>query len=618
MPQLRSPFAQGISSADACPPLPETDAGRRQRFRVLVIDDLPDIHTDIRKVLGVDSADAQLRDTEANLFGATAAPASASLEFEIDSAMQGEEGVERVRAALKEGRPYAVAFVDMRMPPGMDGLQTILALWKIDAQIQVVSCSAYSDYSWDEMIAATGETDRLLILRKPFEPIEVKQLAHTLTKKWELQRAVQRQLDRLQSTVTERTQELSQRAELFALILENATDLIAVVDAEGRRIYNSPSYRTVLGFSPDELRNSPALAQVHPDDLGTMNAAIEHARQTGRAETIVCRKQHQDGSWRTLESCVGAVHGANGQLAYLVIVARDITRRREMELKEQLSQKLESLGRLAAGIAHEINTPTQYITDNTRFLGTAFESLTAMVREYRACHADCRVRGASGSSDAVAKFERNGELDYLLNEIQPAIQQNLEGLSRVARIVGSLKDFSHPSAPGKVPINLNRAIETAVTVTRHEWRYVADLVMELDPALPLVPCALDEINQVMLNLIVNAAHAVGDALKERGEQRGKIVVRTRETAGCATIEVADTGIGIPPEVRNRIFEPFFTTKGVGKGTGQGLAIVHGVIIQHHHGTVNFESEVGRGTTFRITLPLEARETTETCAAAPSE
>jgi signal transduction histidine kinase len=183
------------------------------------------------------------------------------------------------------------------------------------------------------------------------------------------------------------------------------------------------------------------------------------------------------------------------------------------------------------------------------------------------------------------------------------LQQNLDGLARVSRIVGSLKEFSHPNSPERASVDLNRAIETAVMVCRHEWKYVADVVTELDPELPPVPCMLDEINQVVLNLVVNAAHTIGDALKARAEKRGTITIRTKREGRFATVEVSDTGMGIAPELRSRMFEPFFTTKEVGRGTGQGLAIVHAVITKHHQGTIDFTSDVGRGTTFRLRLPL---------------
>ena len=179
----------------------------------------------------------------------------------------------------------------------------------------------------------------------------------------------------------------------------------------------------------------------------------------------------------------------------------------------------------------------------------------------------------------------------------------MEGLNRVASIVHSLKEFAHPKSPELTPVDLNRIIETSLIVSRHEWKYVAEVVTELAPDLPPVPCVADEFNQVILNLVINAAHAIGDALKARGGDRGKIFVRTRHEAPWAIVEVEDTGTGIPDEVRDRVFEPFFTTKAVGKGTGQGLAIVHAVVVKHHHGTIDLTTKPGRGTTFTIRLPL---------------
>jgi PAS domain S-box-containing protein len=576
--------------------------------RVLIIDDTPAIHDDIRKVLSTGAVDDKLGAFEEKLFGSTPPIVVPEIRFEIDSAYQGRDGVQRVEEARALGRPYAVAFVDMRMPPGDDGLQTIRALWRVDPQLQIVICSAYSDYSWNDIVAATGETDQLVILRKPVDNIEVLQLTHALAKKWELHHALQQHVERLELLVDERSRELGEKQAMFQLILENVTDLIAVVDANGKRIYNSPSYRTVLGYEVGELSETHAFSQIHPDDIETMQVAVDKARATGRGELVVYRMRHRDGSWRTLESCAGVVRGATGQLAYFVVVARDITQRRELELTHQLGQKLESIGRLAAGIAHEINTPTQYITDNTRFLADAFGQLASFLAKCRTLREAAATQpGCAEAARALAATEAEIELDYLLREIPRAVQQNLEGLARVARIVKSLKEFSHPNSPDLAPADLNHAITTAIDVCRHEWKYVADVVTELEPSLPPVPCVLDEVNQVILNLLVNAAHTIGEALKARGEKRGTITVRTRVEADTAVIEVSDTGMGIPDEMRPRIFEPFFTTKEVGKGTGQGLAIVHAVVVKHHHGKVSFTSEVGRGTTFCVRLPLVSTE-----------
>lgn len=274
-----------------------------------------------------------------------------------------------------------------------------------------------------------------------------------------------------------------------------------------------------------------------------------------------------------------------------------------METRLQLAQKLESVGMLAAGVAHEINTPTQYIADNMRFLTGACSQVSGILDSYEAVAV--AAAGKEDCAPALAKLAAvkiENELDYLAGEIPRTLEQSLEGLSRISRIVSSLKEFSHPNATEKSAADINRAIETTIAVSRHEWKYVADVETDLDPNLPGVSCVLDEINQVILNLIINATHAIADANKKLGLKRGRITLRTRQEKDQVIIEVSDTGTGIPPEVRGRIFEPFFTTKGIGKGTGQGLAIVHAVIVKGHNGAVDFTTEMDRGTTFRISLP----------------
>lgn len=265
------------------------------------------------------------------------------------------------------------------------------------------------------------------------------------------------------------------------------------------------------------------------------------------------------------------------------------------------SQKLESIGQLAAGIAHEINTPIQYVGDNIRFLSDSIDDLLSLVGSYRDI-----VSQSDGGVEITQQFEEKADLAYIEEEIPNAIKQSLEGVDRVSRIVGAMKDFSHPGAEGKNAVDLNRAIESTITVARNEWKFVADVVTDFDPLLPPVPCLPGEFNQVILNLIVNAAHAIADVVGSRPETKGIITVSTRLDGAWVEVRIADTGTGIAEAHRSRIFDHFFTTKEVGKGTGQGLAIAYAVVTDKHGGTITFETEVGKGTTFVIRLPLEVR------------
>jgi signal transduction histidine kinase len=196
------------------------------------------------------------------------------------------------------------------------------------------------------------------------------------------------------------------------------------------------------------------------------------------------------------------------------------------------------------------------------------------------------------------------DLEFMKEEIPKALKQSLDGANRVSNIVRAMKDFSHPGTEEKKPIDLNRAIESTTIIARNEWKYVADMVTDLDPALPLVPCQVGEINQVMLNLLINGAHTINDVISQTEVEKGKITISTRVKGEWVEVRVADTGTGISEAVRDKIFDPFFTTKEVGKGTGQGLAIAHNFIVNKHGGTLTFETELSKGTTFVIRLPLQ--------------
>jgi len=295
------------------------------------------------------------------------------------------------------------------------------------------------------------------------------------------------------------------------------------------------------------------------------------------------------------------------------LVARLRIGQRTIQMQAELTQaqKLESVGQLAAGIAHEINTPTQYVGDNTRFLKEAFGQINSVLEEF-----DKLLRAAKdGAFDEqlVAGAEaalQQADVEYLREEIPQAIDESLDGIELVTKIVKSMKEFSHPGGEEKSLINLAEAIETTITVARNEWKYVAEIVREFDTELPPVSCLPGELNQVLLNLIVNAAHAIGDVLGDDPQEKGTITVGTRRDGEWAEIIVRDTGTGIPEDIRTRIFDPFFTTKEVGKGTGQGLAIARSVVVDKHGGTIHCETEPGKGTTFIVRLPIDGKQRTQ--------
>jgi signal transduction histidine kinase len=262
---------------------------------------------------------------------------------------------------------------------------------------------------------------------------------------------------------------------------------------------------------------------------------------------------------------------------------------------------MESVGQLAAGIAHEINTPIQFIGDNLRFLEEIQEEVLEIISEYKSISGQLTgVKPQDGELKLHRKIDEE-EVYYIENEIPKAICQSLDGIQRVSNIVQALKEFSHPGSNEKVKTDLNKAILNTLTVAQNQIKHVADIETNLDPDLPSALCIPSEINQALLNLIVNAAHAIEDL----GDisRKGKITVSTRYINGMAEISIADTGAGIPENCRNRVFDPFYTTKKLGRGTGQGLTITRNIIVKKHNGAIDFESTPGKGATFTVQLPI---------------
>jgi signal transduction histidine kinase len=434
------------------------------RNRILIIDDNAAIHADFRKILGQEQdANAGLTRTKALLFGeSTVAPSHSG--FVIDSAFQGREGLEMVKRAAAEGDPYALAFVDVRMPPGWDGVETIGHIWKCCPETQIVVCTAYSDYSWEEMVHKLGHSPNLVVLKKPFDNIEALQLAHALTEKWQLNRKVQSQLENLDALVRHRTSEL---------------------------------------------------------------------------ET------------------------ANEQLKC------EIAKQLKLEAQLRQSQKMEAVGQLAAGVAHDFNNILTVIQGNASLLQDQFSQDPACAES--------------------------------LNDITIAAE-------RAARLVRQLLAFSRKQVLKPEALDLGQVVNHLEEMLKRLLGDHITFEVKAAPDLPPVQADLGMMEQVILNLSVNAR----DAMPKGGKltvSMDTIAITSEDVQKNSEIRpgqyvrlsVADTGCGIAPELLPRIFDPFFTTKEIGKGTGLGLATVYGIVKQHN-GWVEVQSVANQGTTFRIFLP----------------
>jgi len=321
-----------------------------------------------------------------------------------------------------------------------------------------------------------------------------------------------------------------------------------------------------------------------------------------RVDNIHYRNAH--GEERYLGLTITPFNGKDSSIFGVTIIGADITDRIKYEAQMHQSQKMEAIGQLAAGIAHEINTPTQFVGDNTRFLQDAFGDLVEACNRYK--ESIKAAKSGTLNGERIKDVEKRiAELDiaYLEEEVPQAIQQTLKGIDRITHIVQAMKIFAHPGGAEKEPIDINKEIEKTIIITRNEWKYVAELITDFDATLPTVPCHRAEFNQVILNLIINAAHAVADANDDHSSERGTIKISSTLAGNWAEIRISDTGHGIPQEIRHRVFDLFFTTKEPGRGTGQGLAIAHSVIVDKHSGKLDIETGENQGTTFVIRLPV---------------
>ena len=547
-----------------------TDSKPNQR--ILIVDDNPTIHADFRKILSpADSGHAAVNALEAALFE-EAQPAPAALSFELDSAFQGQEGLAMVQQALAAHRPYALAFVDVRMPPGWDGVETIARIWEVNPEIQVVVCTAYSDYSWEELRAKVGQPDSLVVLKKPFDNVEVQQLAHALTKKWQLNRQAGFKLAELEDMVRQRTQELAEANKSLGLSEERFS----------KAFHASPV--------PSGIVTMPERRFVDVNERLAEVSGYARADMIGRTpgELFIWDKPEQADRWfenllrqdlvQDQEGCIRSQQGVLREVLvslapvrmdgspHVLLLAMDVSERTLLERQLRQAQKMEAIGQLAAGVAHDFNNILTVIQGHA---GLMQQALVA----------------------------NDPQLESL--------EEIIKASGRAATLIRQLLMFSRKQVMQFRHQNLNDILRNSIRMLQ---RLVGDLVeLEFRPAdpLPAIHADTSMVEQIVMNLVVNARDAMTAG--------GKI---SMSTARCeihraptpmdpeprdgeyVCLTLSDNGSGMDTKILTRIFEPFFTTKPVGKGTGLGLSTVFGIVRQHH-GWLEVESKPDCGTTFRI-------------------
>ncbi|HWB01942.1 MAG TPA: response regulator [Verrucomicrobiales bacterium] len=555
--------------------------------RILVIDDNSAIHQDFLKILGApDAFDAALLADEAAIFGTPQREA-----FEIDTALQGEEGLRMVERAMAAGRPYAMAFVDVRMPPGWDGIETTRRIWQTCPDLQIVICTAYADCSWAEMQDQIQPGDRLLILKKPFDTIEVLQLANALTEKWQLLQDSKNRLDNLEELVKQRTAELEESRsaavammeqairqrelvekvcedlKLQGCVLESMFEGVAICTEEGRIDHANAACGAMFGYAGPGMEGIllSSVLDGLPEQAGRIfNDPVEPADHGPWSGELKGRRK--DGS--SFITRVRASRLIFDTKRCLVVLIEDITAKKAMETQFLRALRMESVGRLSCGIAHDLNN-----------ILTPIMMAAYMLRQ---------PSPAEETEKAISTIESSTQ--------------------RGADLIKQLLSFGRGGSGSRTVVKVQRIVWDVEKIVRATFpKNITVEVNAEDSGWPVV-CDVTQLHQVLLNLCVNARDAMpaggsltitlGNASLDENEA----VLHSNAKAGpYLVLQVADTGEGIPPEIIDRVFDPFFTTKEAGSGTGLGLATVLG-IVENHGGFIDLESTVGQGTVFKLFLP----------------
>ncbi|HEV2434410.1 MAG TPA: response regulator [Verrucomicrobiae bacterium] len=551
--------------------------------RILIVDDSPAIHDDFKKILvRCNPAGSDLESAEASLFGPSEARGGDEQDFELSSAFQGEEALAMVRAAVKAGHSFAMAFVDVRMPPGWDGIETIVQLWRVDPDLQIILCTAYSDYSWKELCARIGATDQMVILKKPFDAIEVLQLANALAKKWSLLQQTRSKVQDLECAISERTralqtsnEQLRGAQEKLRHFLSKSPAVLYSLKFEAGRLtpsWISDNFADFTGCKiQDWYQQTPEGNCVEESDRSMVADSLKTLLAQNHV-SLQYRIRRADNTVRWVRDDFQLLRDDARQPVEIIGCWTDITERKQLEEQLRQSQKMEAFGQLAGGVAHDFNN-----------LLTIIKGYVCVLLDE-----DCPAEKHAPGLNAIAK-----------------------ATDRAAQLTRQLLAFSRRQLFQPRPLDLNEVVVGAGQMLQQLVGESITLKTQYLSAKVSITADPNMLEQVLINLAANAR----DAMPHGGQL-------TLATARCdidsaqsrqhpearpgphVCLSVTDTGCGIAAEHMPRLFEPFFTTKDVGKGTGLGLASVYGIVKQHE-GWIEVSSRVGKGTSFKIFFPASS-------------
>lgn len=389
----------------------------------------------------------------------------------------------------------------------------------------------------------------------------------------------------------------------YRALKDNSPEGIVTLDQDRKVVDVNPAFIKIFGYSLDTLKHQKLHDFILPQRLaGKGNEIIEKIKNGKNIFTNSVRKTAKGKEIHC--SVIGAPINIDSQHMDYFLIYRNIDREKKLELQLMQANKMEAIGQLAAGIAHEINTPTQYVNSNIEFFKDNIPRLINLMDEYNQFYPYLKENIDNTQIESLKDKAENVDLEFLKNEINSALSDSIEGLNKISNIVDAMRTFSHPGNDEKQEININSIIEKTITVSRNEWKYDAILKTNLEKNPTPIPVYQQQISQVILNLIVNATHAIQDKIQKTGEAKGIIKIESLSRMEYLVIKVSDNGCGIPEDIRDKVFNPFFTTKEVGQGTGQGLSMAYNVIVENHDGNIYFETESGKGTTFIIELPIK--------------